>query len=214
MNLEDNIKVAQLLGHVSSLRDHETSAHNLRVAWLSALLGEKMGLDNNTMQGLMKGAFLHDIGKIGIPDKVLLKAGKLDDAEWLIMRQHPVIGAQLVQPIQWFEDAIAVIRHHHERYDGSGYPDQLRADQIPLTARIFSIIDVFDALISARPYKTAFSLPDSLNIIEKGSGMHFDPQVVIYFLPLAREFYQQIKSQTEAQLKQNLVVRRNQVFGA
>ncbi len=213
MNLEDNIKIAQLLGNVSALRDHKTNEHNIRVAYLSSLLGKKFDLNKAAMQGLMKGAFLHDIGKIGIPDEVLLKKDRLNKQEWRIMRQHPVLGGELVKDIEWFHDAIPVILHHHEKFDGSGYPGGLKKDRIPFNARIFAIIDVFDALIAERPYKKPFSLKKTLNIIHKSSGSHFDPAVVKQFMRCSDKFYSIISTCSKKDLKKKLIIRRGHVFG-
>lgn len=213
MNLEDNIKIAQLLGNISALRDHKTNEHNIRVAYLSSLLGKKLNLDKQALQGLMKGAFLHDIGKIGIPDKVLLKKGQLNKKEWAIMQQHPAMGVELVKGIEWFNDAVPVILHHHETYDGSGYPGGLKKDEIPLNARIFAVVDVFDALVAERPYKKAFSLKKTLTIIESDSGSHFDPDIVQQFIQYSDKFYKVISTCSKKELKQKLIKRRGQVFG-
>ncbi len=213
VNLEDNIKIAQLLGNISALRDHETNEHNIRVAYLSSLLGKKFNLNQQVMQGLMKGAFLHDIGKIGIPDKILLKKGTLSPEEWTIMAQHPEIGVNLIREIKWFRDAQTVILHHHEKFDGSGYPHGHKGNEIALNARIFAVIDVFDALVSKRPYKQSYSLKKSLKIIKKGRGTHFDPQVVDTFLPCAKQFYSIITKTSKNKLKNKLIKRRGKVFG-
>ncbi len=213
MNLEDNIKIAQLLGNISALRDHKTNEHNIRVAYLSSLLGKKFDLKKSAMRGLMKGAFLHDIGKIGIPDNVLLKNGPLSKQQWQIMRQHPVLGVELVKDIQWFHDAVPVILHHHEKFDGSGYPGGLKDDEIPFNARIFAIVDVFDALVTARPYKKSFTLKKTLNIIQKSSGSHFDPAVVEQFMRCSEKFYNIISNCSKKDLKKKLIIRRGHVFG-
>ncbi len=213
MDLEDNIKIAQLLGNISALRDHKTNEHNIRVAYLSSLLGKKFDLDKQAMQGLMKGAFLHDIGKIGIPDKVLLKDDSLNNQEWAIMKQHPVMGVELIKDIEWFHDAVPVILHHHEKFDGSGYPGGLKKDEIPFNARIFAIIDVFDALVAERPYKKSFSLKKTLTIIEQNSSNHFDPDIVKQFMLCADKFYKVISNYSKKDLKKKLIKRRGRVFG-
>ncbi len=213
MNLKDNITIAQLLGNISALRDHKTNEHNIRVAYLSSLLGKKFDLNKEAMQGLMKGAFLHDIGKIGIPDKVLLKKGRLNKQEWQIMRRHPILGVELVKDIEWFQDAVPVILHHHEKYDGTGYPYGLKKNEIPFNARIFAIVDVFDALVAERPYKKPFSLKKTLNIIQKSSGKHFDPDIVDQFIRCSDTFYKIISNCSKKQLKKKLIKRRGYVFG-
>ena len=213
MELEYNIRIAQSLGHAATLRDHETGAHNLRVAYLASLFGEAYGFNKKEIRSLMKGAFLHDVGKIGIPDKILLKQAALDQDEWLVMREHPVMGEKLLANMPWFQDAIPVVLHHHERYDGSGYPAGLAGKTIPVTARIFAVIDVFDALLAARPYKAAFNLPQTLDILEKESGSHFDPEITERFMQLAPDLAEEVAGRTEQELKAMLEIRRRKIFG-
>jgi len=213
MTKQDNIKVALLLGHMSALRDHGTSEHNTRVAYISCLFGEALELDKISLQSLMKGAFLHDIGKVGIPDKILLKNAKLDTYEWEVMKTHTTLGAELIQDIKWFDDARDIVLHHHEKFDGNGYPSGLQGLKIPLHVRMFSIIDVFDALIVHRPYKQAFSLEKAKAILADESGSHFDPFVAERFLPLADDIYNITKNYNHDELKQKLVKKREKVFG-
>jgi len=212
MRLQDNIKIALLLGHISALRDSETSEHNTRVAYMSYLFGQKLKLDIATMQALMKGAFVHDIGKIGIPDSILLKNGKLDASEWEIMKTHTTLGIELIKDIKWFNDAQSLILHHHEKFDGSGYPEGLKADQIPLHVKVFSIIDVFDALVVERPYKKAFCLEKAKNIIKEGSSSHFEPTLVEEFLLIAKNIYDITTKSTHDELKEMLIGVREKVF--
>ena len=211
--LIDNIKISHLLGNITALRDHETSAHSIEVTYLSSILAQKLNLDNTVVQNLMKGAYVHDIGKVGIPDKILLKQASFDDEEWKIMKQHPTLGADLLRDINWYKEAIDVVLYHHEKYDGSGYPYGLKGNNIPYIARIFAIIDVFDALVRIRPYKKAFSLDKAIDIIQKDSETHFDPDIVKVFLPLAKKFYDIITNNTEDQLKQKLIEKRIEIFG-
>jgi len=133
------------------------------------------------------GFFLHDIGKVGIPESVLCKPGPLTDDEWDIMRTHPGIGAQIVEPIRFLEGAVEIVRTHHERWDGRGYPIGLRGEQIPLAARVFAIADSFDAMTSDRPYRAAMSFDEAFEEIRLGSGTQFDPDIVEVFLDLASE---------------------------
>ena len=133
------------------------------------------------------GFFLHDIGKVGIPESVLCKPGPLTDDEWDIMRTHPGIGAQIVEPIRFLEGAVEIVRTHHERWDGRGYPIGLRGEQIPLAARVFAIADSFDAMTSDRPYRAAMSFGEAFEEIRLGSGTQFDPDIVEVFLDLASE---------------------------
>jgi response regulator RpfG family c-di-GMP phosphodiesterase len=132
------------------------------------------------------GFLLHDIGKVAIPERILMKAGPLYASEWQVMRSHPLVGAQIVSPIRFLGDAVDVIRFHHERHDGSGYPHGLRGDQIPLPARIFSVVDAFDAMTTDRPYRKAMSSDAAVDEIARCSGTHFNPEVVEAFLILIR----------------------------
>ncbi len=213
MTKQDNIKMALLLGHISALKDHDTSEHNTRVAYISCLFGEKLNLDKPTLQALMKGAFLHDIGKIGIPDAILLKEGKLDETQWDIMKTHTTLDLELIQDIKWFHDARDIVVHHHEKFDGSGYPNRLKEYEIPLHVRMFSIVDVFDALIVKRPYKKAFALDKAKNILKEQAGSYFDSSLVEIFLTLADDFYYITKNYSHCELKEKLVKKREKVFG-
>lgn len=140
-----------------------------------------MGLSGSDLQVLKRGALLHDIGKIGVPDGILHKPGPLDDEEWLEMRQHPQKGAEIIQEIPALRDALPVIAFHQERWDGSGYPLHLSGTDIPLLARIFAVVDVYDALTSSRPYRTAMSSDEALAYLATQAGIHFDPEVVARF---------------------------------
>lgn len=211
--LETNIHAAQLLGHAVALRDHGTVTHNMRVAWMSSRLGEALALDRTTMQAVMKGAFLHDVGKIGISDAILLKPGPLSPEERSVMNRHPDLGAELIQDIAWFSDARPIVLHHHERYDGTGYPQALRGEAIPLSARLFAIVDVFDALISDRPYKPALPCDRALAFMAPKSGSHFDPALLKVFLPLAKKLHAAMGDQEVQTLKPLLESQRRKHFG-
>jgi HD-GYP domain-containing protein (c-di-GMP phosphodiesterase class II) len=165
------------------------------------------------LRDLIAGAFLHDIGKIAIPDQILLKAGKLSDDEAQVMREHCAYGTRLIEELPAFRGAIPVIRHHHERYDGSGYPGRLAGGKIPAIARAFTIVDVFDALVSDRPYKRAFPWEEALAIIEAAMGTHFDPGFTSPFLRLAPMVYQKFGSLSEEELKFHVVDLRLRHFG-
>jgi diguanylate cyclase (GGDEF)-like protein/putative nucleotidyltransferase with HDIG domain len=170
------------IGVALEARDLETAGHTERVVKMSELLGHQLGVQGREMDALRQGAYLHDIGKLAVPDAVLLKRGKLDAAEWAIMRAHTIIGFDLARRIPSLElAALDVIRHHHERWDGTGYPDRQSGSNISLAARIFAICDVWDALTSERPYKKAWSEADALREIQRMSGTHFDPAVVSAF---------------------------------
>jgi len=176
-------------------------------------LGERLGFDQGILRHLIAGAFLHDIGKIAIPDRILLKAGKLSDDEARVMREHCQYGARLIEELPAFQGAIPVIRHHHERYDGTGYPDRLAGERIPVIARAFAIVDVFDALVSDRPYKRAFSYEEAVTIINAAAGTHFDPNFTVTFLDLARAVYQKFASLSEEELKSHAAELRLRHFG-
>jgi HD-GYP domain-containing protein (c-di-GMP phosphodiesterase class II) len=213
LQLEYNIRMAQSLGRAATLRDHETGAHNYRVTYLASLFGEACGLDRLVIRSLMKGAFLHDVGKIGIPDAILLKQGPLDERERAVMREHPVMGVNLLSDMPWFQDAIPVVRHHHEHFDGTGYPDGLVGEAIPFVARIFAVVDVFDALLAARPYKSAFPMQKVLSAIEEGCTRHFDTAIGEAFLRHAPDFSNQVLGRSERELKEMLELRRRRIFG-
>jgi putative nucleotidyltransferase with HDIG domain len=159
-------------------RDQETEGHSMRVSRLACLLGEELGLSGQQLKALERGSLLHDIGKIGISDTILHKPGKLTDDEWRIMRIHPDIGARIVEGIPFLQDTLQVIRYHHERWDGSGYPMGLKGSAIPIQARIFAVADVFDALTSNRTYREK-SLPDeAVQYLRDHAGSLFDPSIV------------------------------------
>jgi CHASE2 domain-containing sensor protein len=163
------------------LRDYETKGHTERVTTMAVELAQFMGLQQEEIIHIRRGAILHDIGKIGIPDKILLKKGKLNDAEWEIMRQHPLYGYKMLLPIPFLKPALDIVIYHHEKWDGSGYPNALSKEEIPLAARIFSIVDVWDALTSKRPYHDPMPADKVLALIRSESGTHFDPNVVAAF---------------------------------
>jgi len=173
--------------HALDLRDMETEGHSQRVADLAVRLGYFFKLTEKEIVHLRRGALLHDIGKIGIPDGILLKPSGLTATEWDLMRMHPVYAYEMLKPIEFLQDAMAVPYAHHEKWDGSGYPRQLKGEEIPFAARIFAVVDVFDALTSDRPYRAKLSREETLHIIQEGSGKHFDPDVVDAFLALIKE---------------------------
>jgi response regulator RpfG family c-di-GMP phosphodiesterase len=176
------------LSSALELRDHETEGHTRRVAEMTVRLAEKMGFPALELEILRQGALLHDIGKVGIPDSILLKPSALTADEWEIMKQHPIYASRVLEGIEHLRPAVDIPLYHHEKWDGSGYPKGLRADQIPLQARIFSVVDVYDALTSDRPYRSAWPTADALAYIRQQAGRHFDPKVVGTFLDLAPQF--------------------------
>ena len=169
------------------LRDKETEGHTMRVTELTVQLAEKMGYGAQDIVHLRRGALLHDIGKLGVPDHLLFKPGKLTEDEWKIMRMHPVFAFNMLIPIAYLRQAIDVPYSHHEKWDGSGYPRGLKGEQIPLAARMFAVIDVWDALRSDRPYRSSWSEEQTRAYILEQAGKHFDPQVVKAFLEMLDE---------------------------
>jgi hypothetical protein len=164
------------------LRDKETEGHTQRVTELTLRLASAAGFSEEELMHIRRGALLHDIGKLGVPDEILYKPGSLTDEEWKAMRQHPQFAYDLLLPILYLQPALAIPHHHHEKWDGSGYPDGLKGREIPLEARIFAIVDVYDALTSVRPYREAWSKEKALEKIHQDSGTHFDPEMVELFI--------------------------------
>lgn len=163
------------------LRDRETQGHAQRVIELTMNIAENLGIQAENFPHLRRGALLHDVGKMGIPDSILLKPGPLSSEEWKIMKQHPVLAYQWLSPISYLQPALSIPLYHHEKWDGTGYPKGLREEEIPLEARIFAVVDVWDALTSWRPYREAWSEEDAAAYIRNEAGKHFDPQVVEAF---------------------------------
>jgi PAS domain S-box-containing protein len=169
------------------IRDEETKGHSDRVMWLACQLAEHFDIRDDNLTHFRRGVFLHDIGKMGIPDSILLKPGPLTESEWEIMKQHPSLAYRILSEIPYLKDALDIPFYHHERWDGSGYPEGLKGDEIPLPARIFAVIDVWDALTSDRPYRPAWPHNKALDYIEENAGTHFDPKVVRKFITLIRK---------------------------
>jgi len=163
------------------LRDKETEGHTQRVTDMTIKLARTMGVRDDQLVHIRRGALLHDIGKMGVPDNILLKPGPLTEAEWHIMRRHPQFAYDLLAPIAYLQPAIDIPYYHHEKWDGSGYPHGLKAEMIPLSARIFAVVDVWDAVTSDRPYRPAWSKQKARDHIRTNSGSHFDPLVVDAF---------------------------------
>ena len=166
------------------LRDHETEGHSRRVTDMAVRLGKTLGLDQEDLRQLQRGALLHDIGKIAVPDSILLKKGKLTRKEMAQVRQHPEHAKLFMEQIEFLKPAMAIPYSHHERWDGKGYPQGLKGEQIPFLARIFAVADVWDALTSERSYHKAMSFAEALDTIRSEAGTHFDPQVVDAFIKM------------------------------
>ena len=168
------------------LRDRETEGHTQRVTQLTLKLAEAAGMDHNELVHIRRGALLHDMGKLGVPDAILLKPDKLTDDEWAFMRRHPQLAYDMLHPIEYLRPALDIPFCHHEKWDGTGYPRKLKGNEIPLAARIFAIVDVWDAVTSDRPYRPAWQKEVALMYLQEQSGKHFDPQVVELFFKIIK----------------------------
>jgi len=178
------LEIVQRLGLAAEYKDNETGLHVIRMSHYTRLLAIACGLDEDEVDDLFNAAPMHDIGKIGIPDRILQKPAKLDDDEWRVMQNHPTIGADIIgrHATGMLAVACQVAQNHHEKWDGSGYPHGLQGEQIPLAGRIVAVADVFDALTSVRPYKKAWSVEQACDYLRAQRGLHFDPQLVDLFL--------------------------------
>lgn len=185
---ETYLATMKSLAQVIEAKDRTTRGHLDRTQTYGVALARRIApslVDATPTLGY--GFFLHDIGKVGIPEHILCKQGPLDDHEWDVMRMHPVIGAQIVAPISFLSGAVELIRHHHERFDGSGYPGGLRGEEIPLAARVFAVVDSFDAMTSERPYRGPMGVERALTEIQGGAGTQFDPEIVRVFVQMVED---------------------------
>lgn len=214
--LAGNIELMEVVGSAIAKRDSATSMHNYRVATYAVRLGEAIGLGHDQIRDLVAGAFLHDVGKIGISDSILLKPAELDPQESEVMKTHVALGVDILRKSNWLQKARAVVEYHHEKFDGSGYNKGLAGDEIPLIARIFAVVDVFDALTSVRPYKRAHSFADAIAVIERGSGSYFDPRLAKAFVAIAEPLYRESSdvSQAEVELRLQEMIRKYFFAGA
>ncbi|VAX13908.1 Response regulator [hydrothermal vent metagenome] len=210
--LNANLEMLEVLGATIAKRDSDTDAHNYRVTIYAVALAETIGLEKKEMKSLIKGSFLHDVGKIGIRDNILLKSGKLDQREFSTMKDHVAHGLDIIHKSAWLQDAEDVVGGHHEKYNGQGYPQGLAANAIPLNARIFAIADVFDALTSRRPYKEPFSFKKAMQIIEQDKGTHFDPDLVDRFSQIASKLYSEFSGSDDEGLKHQLHILTTRYF--
>ena len=196
--LKGNIELMEVLGGAIAKRDSDTNVHNYRVSIYALRLAQAVGVKAAPMRDLIAGAFLHDVGKIGISDGILLKPGRLDPAEFKIMQTHVALGTEILAKSKWLQTARAVVECHHEKFDGSGYPHALRGSDIPLNARIFAVVDVFDALTSKRPYKEPMPCVEALAILRRDAGSHFDPALVEAFCAIAAPLHEEITAMNES----------------
>lgn len=196
--LRGNLEMSSVLGAAIAQRDSDTSIHNYRVTLYACALGKAMGLQGDAMRALIIGAFLHDVGKIGISDTILLKPARLTPEEFEVMQTHVALGIDIIAPSPWLNKAREVVEFHHEKYNGKGYLRGLQGEDIPLNARIFAIADVFDALASRRPYKEPMDCESALEIIAQDAGSHFDPQLAAAFAQVAPELHARLAREDEA----------------
>jgi len=175
------------LSRILEQRDIHTAGHSERLAFSAVELGVAMHLDSESLLSLYVGGYLHDVGKIGVPDSILFKPGQLSSEEWLVMRDHPVRGEEICRPLSALSRVLPIIRSHHERWDGTGYPDGLRGQKIPVLARIVQIVDIYDALTNPRPYKEAFTGARALEIIQQECDRGWrDQEITALFIRLQR----------------------------
>jgi putative nucleotidyltransferase with HDIG domain len=193
-DLQDSYEsTLQALVTALDFRDNETQGHSYRVVQYAVLVAERMGVGEPELSWIRRGAILHDVGKIGIPDAVLRKPGKLDPEEWAEMCKHPEMGYRMLERIRFLKPALDIVISHQERFDGSGYPRGLKGDEIPIGARIFAVVDTFDAMTSDRPYRAALSIDAACEEIREWSGRQFDPQVVDVFLSIEADRWREIR---------------------
>jgi HD-GYP domain-containing protein (c-di-GMP phosphodiesterase class II) len=212
--LDANLETLAVLGSAIAKRDADTDAHNYRVSLYAVRLAEKIGLGAEDMRGLIKGSFIHDVGKIGIPDVVLHKPGPLNEEEYRVMQTHVAMGVDIVRRAAWLRDSVPVVAAHHEKFGGGGYPQGAREDDIPLVARIFAIADVFDALTSKRPYKNPLGFQETMQILHQRRGIHFDPELLDAFTGIAAELHEKYAGGEEGDLRQELVAMVGRYFSA
>jgi putative nucleotidyltransferase with HDIG domain len=187
----------EALGDALDLKDAETEGHSKRVTAFTIAIARAMELPHDHVRVIARGAFLHDVGKMAIPDAILRKPGRLSPQEQEIMRQHAQLGYRMLRRIPFLREAADIVYSHQERFDGSGYPRGLKGDQIPLGARIFAIADTFDAITSDRPYRAAQSIPAGRREIERHSGRQFDPEIVHVFLSISEQIWQDLRAEIE-----------------
>lgn len=189
---DTRLQIVQRLGKAAEFKDNETGLHVIRMSHYAKALALGVGYSQSVAEDLLHAAPMHDVGKIGIPDAILQKPGKLTEDEWIIMRQHTVMGAKIIgeHPTGLLHMAQIIALNHHEKWDGSGYPNRAAGENIPHPARIVAVADVFDALTSVRPYKRAWSVEDAIALLQRESGLHFDPELIEVFMGCLPEILQ------------------------
>ncbi|MDO9514716.1 MAG: HD-GYP domain-containing protein [Syntrophales bacterium] len=199
-----NIGMLKVLGGAIAKRDSDTNIHNYRVTIFAVRLAEAAGLKKEYIADLIKGSFLHDVGKIAISDLILFKPGKLTEEEMAAMKTHVSHGVDIIGHYGWLKNAADVVQYHHEKFDGTGYEAGLKGYDIPINARIFAVADVFDALTSRRPYKEPFDLETAMRILTEGRGSHFDPMLIDIFAGIAESLYEEISEADDNRLEDKL----------
>jgi len=205
--VDSRLEVVRRLGRAAEYRDNETGLHIIRMSKIAALIAKASGMNDIQCELLLNAAPMHDIGKIGIPDHILQKPGKLTPDEWHIMQTHSQIGADILKGDEsaLLINAREICLSHHEKWNGTGYPNRLEGEAIPLMARITALADVFDALTSVRPYKKAWELPDALNLIRRESGKHFDPKLTGHFMSVVPEIIDIMGQHAEPTIAEKLI---------
>ena len=188
----------KVLSAALDTKDHDTQGHAERVARLTLALAREMDVPKERLVDIERGALLHDVGKIGVPDDVLRKPAALDDREWEAMQKHPLLAGLMVSKVGFLEGALPILLYHHERYDGTGYPFGLQGAAIPLEARIFTVVDAYDAMTSDRPYRKAMPIDDAMEEIHKNSGIQFDPKAVEAFARVIARLHPAVKEEAAA----------------
>src|SRR5664279_6091863 len=189
----------EALGDALDLKDAETAGHSKRVTAFTMAIARAMELPHDRVRVIARGAFLHDVGKMAVPDAILRKPGRLTPEEQMLMREHALLGYQMLRKIPFLQEAANIVYSHQERFDGSGYPRGLKGDQIPLGARIFAVADTFDAITSDRPYRAAQSISSARREIQKHSGYQFDPDVVDTFIGISEPIWRSLRDEIDAQ---------------
>ena len=202
--LESNVELMRTLGSAIAKRDSDTDAHNYRVTLYSVRLAKALRRPKDEIAALIAGAFLHDVGKIGIPDGILLKPGRLTAEEFETIKTHVSIGEDIVRESHWLAKARDVVAFHHEKYDGTGYLRGVKGEAIPFNARLFAIVDVFDALTSMRPYKPPLPIEETIRLLREGRGTHFDPQILDVFIRMAPNLLRDFGTGKDADLRKRL----------
>jgi len=211
--LHANMEILSVLGSAVAKRDNDTDIHSYRVTIYAVRLAEELGLPENEIRSLIKGAFLHDVGKIGIRDSILLKPSHLTSEEFKEMNEHVRHGMDIVSGSVWLRDAALVVGNHHEKYDGTGYLEKRINGEIPRVARIFAIADVFDALSSKRPYKEAMGYEETMNNLIGGKGTHFDPDILDVFIKIAPVLYETYANRDDDKPRNDLKQINARYFG-